>query len=291
MPFSRSAYLRFLFLLLPLLICTRAISQSSVWNEQSIKKSASSKTAKAKKKVKGYKDHLFRWGLDTNYRHELLLGGKLNSDGWSGSIFYLRRKSATVNNVWQLSFSEIKHEKQIKQKAGTSAYPKLGKPTAYVFGKINNLYTLQIGFGKEKLLLPAVLEGNLSVSLRYGGGFSLAMLKPYYLKLAYADDSNNTTVQQEKYNHEDSAKFLNRNFILGASKWGKGLDEITYVPGAYLEASIAIQPGKNKAFIQVITLGINAAAYTRSLPIMADQKAFPWQASLFAGLAVGTRCK
>jgi hypothetical protein len=56
-----------------------------------------------------------------------------------------------------------------------------------VFGKINNLYTLQIGCSKEQLLLPGVVEGNLSVSFRYGGGFCLALLKPYYLKVVKTD--------------------------------------------------------------------------------------------------------
>ena len=34
---------------------------------------------------------------------------------------------------------------------------------------------------------------------------------------------------------------------------------LQYVPGAYFEAAIAITPGKNKSFVQVITLGVNGA--------------------------------
>ena len=56
-------------------------------------------------------------------------------------------------------------------------YPQFGNALPFVYGKINNLYTLQVGFGNEKLLLPAVVDGNLSVSFRYSLGIGLAMLK------------------------------------------------------------------------------------------------------------------
>ena len=138
------------------------------------------------------------------------------------------------------------------------------------------------------------MEGNTSVSFRYGGGLSLAMLKPYYLKLIYADYSTTTPtahIEQHSYNGADSALFLNTGTILGASAWSKGLSEIHYIPGAYFQAAFAITPGKNKSFVQVITLGINGALYAEKLPIMADVQAYPWEVSLFAGLAIGKRWK
>ena len=278
------------YLLLFLLRHGTATAQTSVWGSGST--NTKSKTKDAKHKAKDFKEHLQNWGLDTNYNHAFLIGGKLNSDGWSGSTYFVKRKSYKLNNFWQINFSEIKHDKQTKQTGSNSAFPELGSATPYVFGKINNLYTLQIGFGKEKLLLPAVLEGNLSVSYRYSAGFSLAMLKPYYLKLIYADYSTTPAtaqLEQQKYTKADSALFLNTNTILGASKWSTGLDKIDCVPGAYFETAIAITPGKNKMFIEVITLGINAAYYEKTLAIMADQTAYPWQVSLFAGLTVGKR--
>lgn len=275
-----------------LVLSLNSHAQNSVWNSDA-KKSAGNKANKTKHKLKDYKEHLQNWGLDTNYNHAFLLGGKLNSDGWSGSMYFVKRKSYKLSNFWQINFSEIKHEKQTKEKS-TASYPQFGNASPFVYGKINNLYTLQIGFGNERLLLPAVMEGNISVSFRYSLGFSLAMLKPYYLKLLYSDNSNPTDtvhIEQHKYSPSDSTRFLNTNRIFGASKWTKGLDEIDFVPGAYFETAIAIIPGKNKTFIQTITLGINGAFYAKALTIMADQKAYPWQVSLFAGLAIGKRWK
>ena len=271
-----------------------ATAQTSTWGTNSVKSAGAEKAKSAKNKLKDFKDHLQKWGMDTSYNHAFLIGGKLNSDGWSGSMYFVKRKNYHISNFWEISFSEIKHEKQTKLQGSNGAFPDLGTATPYVFGKINNLYTLQIGYGKETLILPAVMEGNISVSFRYSAGLSLAMLKPYYLKLIDVDYSNNpttATLEQQKYNHSDSALFFNTSDILGAASWAKGLGEITYVPGAYLQTAFAIMPGKNKAFIQVVTLGINADLYAETLPIMADQKAYPWQISLFAGLGIGKRWK
>ena len=213
-------------------------AQSSVWDTgKDVKKAAADKTDKTTHKLKDFKKHLQQWGLDSNYNHGFLVGGKANSNGWSGNVYYQIRNSRTRSTLWQLSFSEIKHEKQAKQTGQASAFPQLGSPTPFIFGKINNLYTLQLGFAKEHLLLPAILEGNLSVSFLYGGGFSLAMLKPYYLKLVYVDyasANDSAYVEQQKYSTANSAKFLNNGSILGAAKWSKGLDDIDYVPGPTL---------------------------------------------------------
>ena len=106
---------------------------------------------------------------------------------------------------------------------------------------------------------------------------------------------NNTTnppqahLIEDRYTQADSTQFLNPSFILGAATWGKGIENTTYIPGAYFEAAIAIPPSKAKTFVQVITLGINAALYTQPLAIMQGQQAYPLQICLFAGLGIGKR--
>lgn len=267
-------------------------AQTQVWGSTtaSARKNAADKVNKSEKKFKDIKQHLQKWGLDSNYTHQLLLGGKVNTNGWSGSGYYFTRKTYKASNLWEAHFSEIKHEKQDKLQGSNSAYPDLGNSSPFVYGKINNLYTLQIGFGREILILPAIMEGNLSVSFRYAGGLSLAMLKPYYLKLIYMDSATGQGyLRTQKYSNANSEHFLNTGAVLGAAGFSKGLGDMIYVPGAYLEACFVIIPGHSKSFIQAVTLGANGAFYSRSLPVMADQRAYPYQASLFAGLAIGKR--
>lgn len=267
-------------------------AQNGVWNkpgEQS--KKASKKVDKGKKKVNQWKDHVKDWGLKDEYDHQVSLGGKLNSNGWSGSVYYLKTIDERKRNIITLSFSEIKHDKQIKLE-GSSTYPQLGTPSPYVFGKINNLYTLQLAIGRETLLLPKVIDGNISVGARFMGGFSLAMLKPYYLRLIYETYYNEPTpiVTLEEHNFDDAQEaFLKNNNKLGASPWTKGLGEMKYTPGVFVGAAIVIEPTAEAWFVQTITLGGNFAFYTRKQPLLTEVKAFPWQGSLFVGLALGKR--
>lgn len=271
---------------------TAASGQGNIWSASKEKTTkAKQRVSQSKNTLKKWKDHISNWGLDDSYNHQFALGGKLNSNGWSGCAYYYKRIDKTQLSVWQLSFSEIKHEKQVKQKRSNNAYPQLGESTPFVYGKVNNLYTLQLGYGRQQLLLPCVVDGNLSVGFRYGGGFSLALLKPYYLRLVYntTSDPSSAYVKEESMTNENTEKFLTSNQNIGASKWNKGLDETKPIPGAFLEAAVVIEPANSKLLVQTITLGLNAGFYSKSLPIMAEVKSYPWQASLFAGIALGKR--
>jgi len=269
-----------------------AQSNNNVWNEA--KKSAGQTKQKVQRtgsRLKQFKTHLEQWGLDTSYKQGIAIGARLNSTGWTGLLYYQRRKSRTQNHFYQLSFTEVKHEKQIKQQRQNLAYPGLGNSAAFIFGKINNAYLLQLGYGREMLLLPGVLDGNMTISLRWQAGLSVAALKPYYLKLIYIDytPDEQAHVQEEKYNETTSEKFLNPGYILGASKWKKGLNDINWIPGAYADVAIAIEPLKNKSFIKTVTLGCNVSIHTQQLEIMAQQPAHSWTASVYAGLSLGKR--
>ncbi len=288
----------FISLTLALCIClgySNAHAQQGVWD--SAKKGSKKINAQAKKSkltIKRWKEHINEWAKEDEYNKQLAVGGKLNNNGWSGGIYYLKKTEPGKHVIWQLSFSEIKQEKQVKQQKENKAYPALGKSSPFVYGKINNLYTLHIGYGHELLLLPGVVSGNLSVSFRYGAGFSLAMLKPYYLKIVHINNTSahpTPELKEEKYSGANADTFLRNQDILGASKWSKGLGETRFTPGLYAEAAFAIEPAKQKGFVQTIMIGGNIAYYTKALPIMAEVKALPWQGSLFVGLSLGKRWK
>ncbi len=270
-------------------------AQSNIWdNAKSTGKKTKATVGKKVSGVKKLKDHIKQWGLEEDYNKGLLVGGRLNSNGWSGGLYYMVKNKPGVYGVWQLHFSEIKHEKQVKQQATATSFKELGDPTPFVYGKINNLYTLQLGYGQEQVLLPGVVEGNMSVGFRWNAGFSLAMLKPYYQRLIHVDYSQPepvATLTEEKYSEENAELFLKSGYTLGASKWSKGLDEMKYIPGVYADAAVVIIPAPSKGVVQTITLGVNAAIYTKPLPIMAEVKAYPFKVALFAGLAIGKKWK
>lgn len=245
--------------------------------------------------LKAWKNHVQHWGLDSTYAHYFSLAGKLNTDGWSAGIVYGHKKQKDRDiSWWQLTFSEVKHEKGTKQQGTNKSFPELGNSSSYIFGKINNLYLLNLGYGKERVLLPSLIDGNVSVGFRYSGGLSLAMLKPYYLSLIYPDYSANPVsaiVREERYSDESKTYFLNYNSILGKANWSKGLNEIQYFPGIFAEAEFSILPAKGKNFIQVITLGAQGSCYINELKTIAEANTRAYRACLFASLEFGKRWK
>ncbi|MBS1780436.1 MAG: hypothetical protein JST70_13980 [Bacteroidetes bacterium] len=291
---SGQKYSQLIVFLIFIVIRQPARAQQNIWQTE-VPRTKKHTTAKhTTSRLQQLHDHIKSWGLANDYDRELLAGGRLNSNGWSAGVYFFTRHSAGTYNFWQLHFSEIKQEKQIKQQPGKNSHPELGIATPYVFGKINNLYTLQIGFGQEQLLLPGVIEDNLSVSFRYNAGFSLAMLKPYYLQLVRADYSGPEPafhLEDIKYSDNSADDFLNNADIHGSSKWSKGLSETQFIPGVYLEAAFVITPKAEKWLVEAITLGANASVYTKTLPVMAELPAKPYQVCLFAGLAIGKRWK
>lgn len=275
--------------------------QTSTWDNP--KGKATAGIERKKGAVKKWKEHLQAWGMDSSYNHGFFIGGRLSTNGWSGTVMYQKplygkgryryRKIPGQSRLYTISFSEVKHEKQIKQQASKTAFPELGSPSPFVFGKINNLYLLQLGYGREQMILPRVLDGNISVAFSYSGGLSLAMLKPYYLKLIHIDyfPTEHAWVEEEKYSSSNEVLFLKQDQVLGASSWSKGLSEIKYVPGVFIDGALTLEPARGKTFIQTISLGGQFSIYTKALPIMAERKAFAWQGALYVGLMLGKRWK
>ncbi len=269
-------------------------AQQSVW--EGSKEQLMSVKEKGKRKintVKKWKNHIEAWGLDSNYNHALSLSGRLNTNGWSGGIYYLHQRSAGKKTVWSLHFSEIKHEKEAKQEQTSNPYAYLGNGSPYFFGKVNNAYTIQLGYGREQMIFPALLDGNMSVSLHYAAGPALALLKPIYLDLIYVEytPEEKAHLQTERYESGNADKFLQPGSILGAAKWSKGLGEMKYIPGLFAELYFVIESDKPKSFVKSVMIGGNAAFYASKLEIMAERKAYSYQASFFVGLSLGKRWK
>jgi hypothetical protein len=277
-----------------LLIGSQTFAQQGVWDggkEQLLKvKDAGNKNVK---KIKQWKSYAEKWGLDSNFNYALAISGRLNTNGWSGGIQFIHQKKHQNRTIYQVLFSEIKHEKEIKQQGTEGTFGNLGKTSPYIFGKINNAYTLQLGFGKEQVLFPSIMDGNMSLSIRYLAGPSLAMLKPYYLKLIYVDYFPNPVarIQSEKYSVDNDSHFMQPGDVLGKDSWSKGLGQIKYIPGAFAECYFVIEPDRPKAFIKSVYVGGNVAFYSSKIEIMADKKAYPYEASFFVGLSLGKRWK
>ncbi|MBS1642629.1 MAG: hypothetical protein JST94_01800 [Bacteroidetes bacterium] len=216
------------------------------------------------------------------YEKQSAFGIKLNTDGYG--LFYEHGKYKTIEktNSWFIELGERKDKKEEKITNGNGFFA-FGNP--YIYGKINNFYYLKLGIEQQRLLGGKGNKNGVAVSLIYGGGLSLGMLKPYYLQIS----SSSLPTTDIKYDGGNDATFLNQSVIDGSSSPFKGFGEIKYVPGALLKTAIRFDYGRYNELLSAIEVGVNAEYYSDNMPIMAKIEAGKFFFNAYLAFVFGKR--
>lgn len=230
---------------------------------------------------------------------ELSGGFGLTSTGWKAFVDYGQirsdegRYSDQFHNVrlYQLEFAEVKHPKETRVTSRQGSNPGEGKTKPYIFGKINNFYTLNLSYGRRKMIAGKPEPKSVSIHWVYAGGLSLGMLKPYYLD-GYApyDQMSGSQLVRKEFKYADyPSNFLNNDYIVGAAGFSKGLGEIKLVPGLQAKTAIHFDFSNKKHLLMGVEAGVSAAVYTQKIELMANQKAYPYTMNLYASFQIGKR--
>jgi len=220
-------------------------------------------------------------------RHEVSLGFRLNTDGWSvfsdiGRIKPLDPRRADMFykvRVWQFEVSEKKDpaEEKITSEIG----PASSGSDKYIYGKINNFYALKLGLGFRKMIAGKPDPGTVSIHWLNLFGVALGMLKPYYLDV-YGDGAI-------KYSPSTESDFLNQQLIEGNSGFSQGLSEMKFIPGGHFKSALHFDFSTNKKNAIAAEAGVNAEYYAQAIALMAGQTGKPYFVDLYISLAFGRR--
>jgi hypothetical protein len=197
------------------------------------------------------------------YSKQSIFGFQLRTNGYGA--FYERGKMKSQRNtfLYSLEFNEIKQSKEDKLPNGTGGFS-FGNP--YVYGKVNNFYSLQLGFGNQRILGQKGNKNGVAVSLVYKGGFSMGLLRPYYIEID--DNGGSLTI---KHSPETDSLFR-YGFILGGGGLGKGWGEMKMKPGGFAKAGLRFDFGRFNEVVSGVEVGVSAEFYSSKIPIMLDQK-------------------
>ncbi len=197
------------------------------------------------------------------YSKQSIFGVQLRTNGYG--IFYEKGKMKSQRNtmLYSLEFNEIKHPKEDKLPNGTGGFS-FGNP--FVYGKINNFYQLQLGFGMQRILGQKGNKNGVAVSAVYKGGLSLGLLRPYYIDVDVNGES-----RVIKYSPENDSLFK-YGFINGGGGLGKGWNEIKIKPGAFAKTGLRFDFGRFNEVVSGIEVGVSAEFYSSKIPIMLLQK-------------------
>lgn len=218
------------------------------------------------------------------YQKQGAFGFKFNTDAWSMFYEHGKYKTITKTNLWWMEFGERKDKKEEKVPT-LSASQGFLIMSSYIYGKQNNFYYLKAGFGQQLLIGGKGNKNGVAVSAIYGGGFSAGLLKPYYIEI-----QNPTTGLREqiKYNNNDSL-FLDPTIILGKGSFGKGFNEIKFVPGVHARAALRFDYGRYNEVLSALEVGVNAEYYTQTMPILLLNKDRKFFFNAYIAIVFGKR--
>jgi len=197
------------------------------------------------------------------YSKQSAFGFQLRTNGYG--LFYEKGVMKTQRNasIYSLEFNEIKHPKEDKLPNGTGGFS-FGNP--YIYGKINNFYSLQLGVGQHRILGQKGNKNGIAVSMIYKGGLSIGLLRPYYVNV-----EDNGESKSVKYDSADSTIFLT-GFILGGGGLGKGWGEMKFKPGAFAKTALRFDFGRFNETVTAVEIGLSAEFYSSKIPLMVYQK-------------------
>ena len=192
------------------------------------------------------------------YDKQSVFGVQLRTNGY-GLLYELgRMKTRRKANIYMAELTEIKDPKEEKTPTG---FFTISNP--YIFGKINNFYQFKLGFGQQYLFGQKGNKNGVAVTGSYQGGFSLGLLRPYYIQI---DEGNET--REIKYSVQDSSKFVDQSIIRGGGGLGKGWGEMKMRPGAFAKGAIRFDWGRYNEMVYGIEIGMSVEAYAKKIPIL-----------------------
>lgn len=212
------------------------------------------------------------------YHKQSVFAIKLNTDGYG--VFYEVGKQKTIwkSSVYQFELGERKHPKEER------IPPEIGI-NPYIYGKINNFYYFKAGFLQQQLIGGKGNKNGIAVSALYGGGITLGLIKPYYIKV---EDLQTNALTDIKYNNNDSV-FLDPNVIRGASGFTMGFGEIKVKPGAFAKAALRFDYGRYNEVVSALEVGVNVEYYASKISQMLYNKDRQLFFNLYAAVAFGKR--
>lgn len=221
---------------------------------------------------------------------ELSIGFRINTDGWSlffdkGTVKGSSRESDKFYdiNLWQIEFGEKKHPQETKRSNVNLATQ---SATPFIYGKINNFYTLKLGYGKRKMIAGKPDPGTVAIHWVYLGGLSLGLEKPYYYE-AYVNGGSLEAVR-----FTDTTQYIfdqQVTDIAGKAGFTEGLNEIQFLPGVHFKTGLHFDFAASKKTKLAIETGVNVEVYSRAVQLMAFQDHAPYFVNAYLSIQAGKR--
>lgn len=196
------------------------------------------------------------------FRNERSLGILLNSDGFGLSYREGKRVDFLNKRFFEIDLGNLKHSKEYRYTYNNYG----GGSGSFVFGKLNAVYFLRGGLGRQHELFKKADLGGVAVRYFYSAGPVLALYKPIYYRVLYQISGSiyYFEIREEKFD----VSIHDPTLIYSKASFFKGLDETKALPGLYAKAGFNFEYSRQDKIIHAIELGAQINAFPKEIPIM-----------------------
>jgi hypothetical protein len=119
----------------------------------------------------------------------------------------------------------------------------------------------------------------------YGGGISIAVLKPVYLEIIQNNPPDQFNLSSEKYDPTVD----NSSNIYGRASVFDGLNNLNFYPGLYGRFGLNFDYSNRHNTIKALETGVEVDGYSNVIPLMAYAKNNQVFINLYLGISIGKR--
>ncbi|HOU02806.1 MAG TPA: hypothetical protein PK719_08925 [Bacteroidales bacterium] len=197
------------------------------------------------------------------FRNERSLGILLNSDGFGLGYREGKRVDFLNKRFFEIDLGNLKHSKEYRYTYNNYG----GGSGSFIFGKLNAVYFLRGGIGRQHEIFKKADLGGVAVRYFYSAGPVLALYKPIYYRVLYQISGSvyYFEIREEKFD----VSIHDPTLIYSKASFFKGLDETKALPGLYAKAGFNFEYSRQDKIIHAIEMGAQVNAFPKEIPIMA----------------------
>jgi hypothetical protein len=203
--------------------------------------------------------------LNVLYRNEA--SGRLfaSTRGFGASFRQAKHVTQKTRSYYEIELQSLRHPKEAKI-VGDGSHKR-----RYVYGKVNSVALLRGAIGLQNILYSKGDHKAVEVRYAYSLGPTLALMKPYYVKILHSQPGALTNEIDVKFDAENYSPDSGR--VQGRSEFVVGLNELRVLPGATAKFNLSFEYAPYTNLIRALETGISVDYFPKELPLMAQNPA------------------
>ena len=205
------------------------------------------------------------------YNHEYSFELKLHTFGMSAGFNRGKLRTYYRTDFHHFDIGVIRSP---KEKKGNLITTSLNFQNRYVYGKANHFFPVRAGRGMTIYLSEKDIDRGLAIGYTLSGGFTMGVLKPYYLWVKNANEDTQLKAELLKYDGKNADVFTNQDLIFDKASFLKGITELKMIPGIHFNAAVHYGIKAYEKSVLAFETGIMLDVFIAKVPLMVETEDF-----------------